>query len=214
MAQKHSDFIRSLKQFEGQTDHLYLDSLGNPTIGIGFMMANAHQFFALPLHTKQHTLATIQQKQDEFNHIKQLPVGYKAAWYQQYCQLHLTEQHCDSILQQHLSQFEKELISIFSRKNGFKVPYHDLPQSVQHALLDMAFNLGSHHLSRHWPKLHQAIKQQNWQRAAQECHRKNIQPARNHKTAQLFIHAEKTTTPAKSSRLYWLLKQLKKRMNR
>lgn len=209
MAPKSSDFIANLKQFEGQINHLYLDSRGNPTIGVGFMMASAEQFCALSLNTKKHQPATDNQKRDEYQRLSQLPSGYKAQWYKAHCQLYLPEQLCDIVLHHHLTQFEQELASIFSRKNGFRLEFKALPEPVRNALLDMAFNLGSHHLANHWPKLHLAIKQQNWQRAAQECHRKHIQAARNKHTAKLFSSAK--TQSHLFSRIWWLIQQGLKR---
>ncbi|TMP43874.1 hypothetical protein CWB96_11875 [Pseudoalteromonas citrea] len=206
MAPKNSDFIATLKQFEGQINHLYLDSRGNPTIGIGFMMANVDQFCALLMHTKQHQPATNKQKRDEYLRLSQLPSGYKAQWYKAHCQLYLPEQQCDIVLHHHLGQFERELAVIFNRKNGFKQEFHSLPNPVKSALLDMVFNLGSHHLANHWPKLHHAIKQQDWQRAAKECHRKHIQTERNKQTAQWFKSAASDTRSY--SWVKWLVRKI------
>ncbi|MBQ4863734.1 hypothetical protein J8L98_18795 [Pseudoalteromonas sp. MMG013] len=211
MAPKNFNFIANLKQFEGQINHLYLDSRGNPTIGIGFMMANIQQFCALTLYTQQHELATKAQKKAEYNRISTLPTGYKAAWYGTHCQLHLSDPQCEAILQKHLTQFEQELSAIFSKKNGYNRPFKALPQPVKYALLDMAFNLGSHHLGQYWPKLHNAIKQQDWHYAAQECHRKHIQKARNDATAQLFLAAkgQQKNSLMRLPRLQWLLNKLR-----
>ena len=88
-----------------------------------------------------------------------------------------------------------------------------MPLSVQYALLDMAFNLGTPHLAKNWPKLHQAIKQQDWQCAAQECSRRHIQNERNTATEQLFKQASKTSSPTtKPSVLSWITSRIKSKL--
>jgi GH24 family phage-related lysozyme (muramidase) len=36
-----ADYIAKLKDFEGYTDYMYLDSKGNVTIGVGILLASA-----------------------------------------------------------------------------------------------------------------------------------------------------------------------------
>jgi GH24 family phage-related lysozyme (muramidase) len=190
-------FIQQLKRFEGEIPHLYLDSRGNPTIGVGFLMTNVQQFCSLNLfHKKSGKPASNSEKQTEYKKISKQESGYKASWYAQFCELILPSHETDNLLHKHLTQFKQELNSVFSKKSGFSCQFEQMPLSAQYALLDMAFNLGTPHLANNWPKLHQAIKQQDWQCAAQECSRQYIQNERNTVTEQLFKQASKASSPS------------------
>ncbi|WP_138567681.1 pesticin C-terminus-like muramidase [Pseudoalteromonas phenolica] len=214
MPRNDTQFIQQLKRFEGEIAHLYLDSRGNPTIGVGFLMANAQQFCALNLvHKKSGKPASNCEKQAEYKKISKQETGYKASWYAQFCELTLPSHETDKILHEHIAQFKQELSRVFNKQNGFDCQFEQMPLSAQYALLDMAFNLGTPHLAKNWPKLHQAIKQQDWHCAAQECSRRHIQSERNAATEQLFKQASKTSSPTtKPSVLSWLTSRIKSKL--
>ena len=53
----------NLELFEGKTDHLYLDTNGYPTIGIGHCVANLRAFTQLPMiRIRDGKLASEQEK--------------------------------------------------------------------------------------------------------------------------------------------------------
>ena len=217
MTHNDSQFINQLKKFEGSIDHLYLDSKGNPTIGVGFLMANEAQFCALNLVHKQSGKAASQhEKRAEYRRVNKQKAGYKANWYGQFCELVLPEQEVNGLLSQHMSQFKGELGRVFSKKSGFNCDFQQMPKPAQYALLDMAFNLGTPHLANNWPKLHKAIKQQDWPRAAKECSRRHIQAERNTATQQLFVSATKLDILNKASFtakvVSWAWRKVKKKL--
>ena len=230
MPSNDTQFIQQLKRFEGEIAHLYLDSRGNPTIGVGFLMANAQQFCALNLvHKQSGKPASEREKQAEYKKISKQKSGYKASWYAQFCELTLPSHETDKLLHKHLAQFKQELNKVFSKQSGFNCQFEQMPLSAQYALLDMAFNLGTSHLAKNWPKLHQAIKQQDWHCAAQECSRRHIQSERNAATEQLFKQAiskqpnkhlngisvnyqTSLLTKLFSALFSWLLKKAKKKL--
>jgi GH24 family phage-related lysozyme (muramidase) len=214
MPSNDTQFIQQLKRFEGEVAHLYLDSRGNPTIGVGFLMANANQFCALNLvHKQSGKPASNSEKQAEYKKISKQKSGYKASWYAQFCELTLPSHETDKFLHKHLVQFKQELNKVFSKQSGFNCQFEQMPLSAQYALLDMAFNLGTPHLAKNWPRLHQAIKQQDWHCAAQECSRRHIQSERNAATEQLFKQASKTSSPTtKPSVLSWITSRIKSKL--
>ena len=180
----------NLVLFEGKTNHLYLDSRGYPTIGIGHCVANLDAFLQLPMVClADGKIATKQQKIAEYQAIKHKPLGYKADWYEAFCHLRLPEETISDIHQQHLKGFHQELRHVFQRSRGYQCDFEQLPSPVQIALFDLAYNVGTTNLQHKWPKLHQAIKQQDWQTAAQESNRKGIQGARNEHIKSLFLSA-------------------------
>lgn len=180
----------NLVLFEGKTDHLYLDTNGYPTIGIGHCVANLAAFTQLAMiRISDGEPASEQEKIAEYQTIKQKPAGYNASWYHAFCKLRLPEQTINSIHEEHLRCFHHELRQVFKRSRGYNCDFEQLPSPVQIALFDLAYNVGTTNLQHKWPKLHQAIKQQNWQLAAQESNRKGIQAARNEHIKSLFLSA-------------------------
>ncbi|MBE0364573.1 hypothetical protein PULV_a2291 [Pseudoalteromonas ulvae UL12] len=186
----------NLSLFEGKTDHLYLDNQGYPTIGIGHCIANLDVFLQLPMvRIADGQTATKQQKIAEYQNIKQKPQGYKADWYAAFCQLRLPEAAINQIHQQQLNKFHQELRHVFQRSRGYSCDFEQLPSPVQIALFDLVYNVGSTNLQHKWPKLHQAIKQQDWHEAAKQSSRKGIQAARNEHIQSLFLSAGGHTSP-------------------
>lgn len=179
--------------YEGVIAHLYVDTRGNVTLGAGFHIPSAKALNKFALREKStHKAASRALKIQEFETISRLPAGRLASWYESHCKLYLPQRECIKLLEKKVEEFEAELSRLFSTKNGY-IPFHRMPSNVQLALLDMAYNLGTPNLSRAWPKLLHAIRTENWQLAAQECHRKHVSKARNNATARLFKQSGTTS---------------------
>ncbi|KZN47660.1 hypothetical protein [Pseudoalteromonas luteoviolacea] len=175
--------------YEGVIAHLYVDTRGNVTLGAGFHITSAKALSKLPLREKStQKAASRAAKIQEFERIAKLPSGRLASWYESHCKLYLPQQACVQLLEKKIAEFETELSTLFSAKNGY-VPFRRMPSNVQLALLDMAYNLGTPNLSRAWPNLLHAIRHENWQLAATECRRKHVSAARNQATARLFAQS-------------------------
>ncbi|MCG7536125.1 hypothetical protein [Pseudoalteromonas sp. OOF1S-7] len=185
-----SPAVRHICHFEGVIDHLYLDTRGNPTIGVGFHVASQDAFTRLSLRNK-HTNrpASRAQKRQEYSAFTRLPAGKTARWYAQHCTLHLPHSESMRLLELQIGTFELELTRLISPENGYTRAYQQLPDSVRLAMLDLAYNLGTTNLSSRWPRLLTALKREDWQQAAHECARKHVSKARNQATRQLFMQA-------------------------
>ncbi|MBQ4839036.1 pesticin C-terminus-like muramidase [Pseudoalteromonas luteoviolacea] len=172
--------------YEGVIAHLYLDTRGNVTLGAGFHITSASALNKLALREKTtHKAASRALKCQEFETITRLQPGRLASWYEPHCKLYLPHEECIKLLEKKIAEFEAELETLFSAKNGY-IPFRRMPTNAQLALLDMAYNLGTPNLSRAWPNLLRAISSENWQDAAKECHRKHVSTARNQATERLF----------------------------
>ena len=69
-----------LEEYEGRIPHLYVDSVGRVTVGVGHMIANRNEMQRLVLMTaggagKPVRAATLKEKQDEFDSIAKQPKG-------------------------------------------------------------------------------------------------------------------------------------------
>ena len=110
-----------------------------------------------------------------------------------YSQYHVPLSEIESKFDQQLQQSYHELER--------KIPdFQTLPIPAQQALLDMQFNMGNtafqatpHTVNGHrysgWPKLFNAINNKDWQSAATQSHRRDVQSSRNTWTRDLFLRA-------------------------
>ena len=104
-----------------------------------------------------------------------------------------------------LREFEKRVVSSAKELRRKFPGFDDFPESAQHALLDMEFNMGSRfheggedkpkELGRGWPELFKAVRKQDWIRVANQSSRLTEGHAgmadRNRRTMEKFLEAAK-----------------------
>lgn len=172
-AAERSILRRKLEQYEGRVPHMYLDTDGNVTVGVGHLLAAAEAARKLPFLTGSHRRATPEQISDEYEDVATRPVGYTASWYSRFTELLLPNADIDRLTEQHIDSFHRELRVIYPAFDRF-------PSPVRLALFDMIFNLGATQLRTEYPKMNRAIRARNWTEAAVESNRlPPISPARN-----------------------------------
>ena len=182
--------ISLLKRGEGSVNHLYLDTVGKVTVGVGNMLPTAESAGKLPFrHRFSDNRANINDIIIEYGKIKQLPYGKDrpASFYAPYCELYLPEREIDKLLGSRVQEFLKSLRMQF---RGFD----DYPEAAQLGIMDMIFNLGPTKLFASaqdggFPKFCLAVRQQDWATCANECHRRGIADERNNEVKNLFLEA-------------------------
>ncbi len=173
----------SIQHNEGCIDHMYLDTRGNVTIGIGQLVPSADFAMTLRLVLRDSgEAASAQQITEDYDNVSAQQTGMTAARYKPFTRLEMTHADIDSLLDNHIDEFTGGLEREISDFNAF-------PDTAQEALLDMAFNLGVSGLVRKFPKLVSAASQRDWQTCAAECERRGIGDQRNQATKQLFESA-------------------------
>ncbi|MEE1675022.1 hypothetical protein SNR37_000344 [Agarivorans aestuarii] len=170
-----------LEQYEGRVPHMYLDTVGKVTVGVGHMMPDVKAAQKVPFTVSATGLpATAKQIEDDFNTIKNkwssvdannIPV---ARYYKQFTLLELSDSEIDKSINKHIASFEKELNSFYG-SNSFSA-YSD---NVKLALFDMIFNLGLTKLKSKFPKFNAHIKAGDFKKAAIESNRPQLSPDRN-----------------------------------
>ena len=177
-----SKILALIEAHEGRCPTMYPDSKGNVTVGVGHLLEFLQSAVELPFFIRaagapatNKTRATTQQ----------ICAGWASVKHnrQPYPLLSLSDLDIDALLDADLTKFEPVM------KQTFDVD--DLPEPVELALWDMAFNLGSFHA---FPNLVAAVRVGDWHRAAEECVRKDIGAERNAETQALFRQA--LTLPA------------------
>jgi GH24 family phage-related lysozyme (muramidase) len=158
--------------FEGSVPHLYLDTKGLVTVGVGCMLATLPDAQRLPFVPAAAVV-------DDWIRVRKARPGLPAHTYKPLTRAVLP---VDCILK----LFNSRCLSFLAALRKAQPAFDTFPAGVQLALLDMAFNLGAGALTNKWPSLMKACREKNWAAAAVQCTRVGVQPARNAATIALF----------------------------
>lgn len=162
----------NIERYEGKINHLYLDSKGYVTVGVGHLLSTVEDAQKLPFLDQQGEPATKDMIAEEFATISSKDGNRVANYYQQFTLLTLSNSAIDALTDKHIDSFYKELKVIY---DGFD----EFPSKVKLALFDLIFNLGMTSLRKKWPKLNACIAQKDWLAAASNSRRRGIADERN-----------------------------------
>lgn len=180
------EFKREIKKAgtgEGCVTHMYLDSVGKVTVGVGNMLPDAASAAKLNFVVRAtRAKATPEQVQADFNAVSGQPRGYRANWYKQHTALDFPVMEADRLLDRRIAEFRLQVRGRFRQFDSY-------PTSAQMAILDMAFNLGTNGLWTKFPNLRRAIEAREWETAAKESSRRGVPAARNALVRKWFEQA-------------------------
>lgn len=171
----------TLRTYEKEKDFFYLDSLGNVTTGVGFMLANEDAAAALSLLDFNDNPATDLQKRQEWRNIHALATGYVADWYEDYTELYMPQSAIDDKLNSLISDSYAQILGVFEDFGSY-------PSAARVALQDIIYNVGVGNFAQ-FTRLKAAVRRRDWAGAATESHRAGIDEARNNKVRDLFLSA-------------------------
>jgi GH24 family phage-related lysozyme (muramidase) len=175
--------VNDLARWEGQTTHMYADTRGNVTVGIGHKLPSAKAAQMLPLvDARTGKPATKEQITAAFAAISQMPKGMRARAYASATTLRLPEAAARQIAHERLqNEFLPALRRLFPRFDGY-------PTFAQRALVDMIYSLGAGGLAK-FSKLRAACEAGDWEKASAECSRSTSRPERNEWTREMLLEA-------------------------
>ena len=151
--------------------------MNHVTIGIGCMITIPS---LLQMFHKGDTLpATAAEIIADYGAIKAMRSGSVPEVYNCVARLYIAESTIDALFNARIQQAIQELAA-----EG--VNLEDPPDSAVLAIVDMAFNLGTHGLISKFPKFLNAFKIHDWHMCALECKRVGIQASRNDWTRAIF----------------------------
>ena len=165
---------------EGNIPHMYLDTVGVVTVGIGTALFTAGDASALAFVTRGTTVtADAGTIEAEWAEVKKQVKGKLAESYKPFTRLDLPPEEVSRKFNEHIATFEEKLKAKWSG-------YPDFPTPAQLGLLDMIYNLGSF---ADFPSFVAAVNRENWIEAANQCRRRGPSESRNRETKELFESA-------------------------
>lgn len=182
---------KKLEEYEGKINHMYIDSEGYVTIGVGHLITNATSAQNLTLYTTKGKKATKPEIKLDFDTVNKQIKNKLASYYKQFTKLTMKDVDIEKQLDKHIVSFEKELKRVYS---GFSA----LPEDVKLALFDMIFNLGQRNLKA-YKNMNAAIAKSDWLTAAKESNRPRGTTRRNKYVSDLFIKADKAKVNKKTT---------------
>jgi len=174
--------LADFNEWEGRIPHMYLDTRGFVTVGVGYLLADAAAAQALPfVRRADRVAASPTEVRTDFDRVHQQAMGKLAQSYRVFTQLDLPDPAIDALLQATVARFEAGLVQNFTA-------YATYPAPAKRALIDMAYNLGIDGLLK-FKRLKAAVQARNWAQAAAESHRNGPSDDRNDWTRQMFLKA-------------------------
>ncbi len=167
-------------KYEGNLEHMYLDTVGVVTVGVGTALFSASEASALAF-VKRGTSdkADATTIEAEWAEVKKQAKGQLAGSYKKFTKLDLPSAEVIRKFNEHIATFEAKLKAKWLK-------YSEFPKPAQLGLLDMIYNLGSF---GEFPSFVAAVDKQDWTQAAAQCHRKGPSETRNQDTKELFERA-------------------------
>lgn len=193
-----------LRHHEGWVNHMYRDTKGNVTVGVGFHLEKRSDAWGYSWRYKKTTrTAPLPIAEAEWVKVSRLPYGpnIRAAKFDKDTTIELSDSMIGFILTKKLLRLRDDLRRVFARESedgGKEIPgvdFDTLPETVQEALLDLGWNVIDFQKSHVFPKLKIAIKTRDWNTAAVESHRESppIPETRNNEIYGLIKSAADET---------------------
>ena len=186
---------QKLETYEGCVEHMYLDTKGFVTVGVGHLLSTLASAQALAfIVQKVSKTATKEQIKTDYDTVKKQTKGLLSSTYKKHTKLKLKKTDIDKLTNKHIDTFEGELKKVYGTD-----AFAAYPSEVRLALFDMIFNLGMTNLKSKFPTFNKYIKAKNWSEAAKESNRSDVSDARNKYVKDLLEKAAKDSATAASN---------------
>lgn len=154
-----------MEKYEGKISHMYLDSKGLVTVGVGHLLKDLASAQKLNFKNGNGMPASKSEIKTDYEAVKKQSKNRVAGFYKKHAKLVLTEVDMNLLTNKHIDTFESELKRIFA-------DFLMYPIEVRYALFDIIFNVGMTDLNTKWPNFKKAVKAKNWTKASEESNRK------------------------------------------
>jgi len=176
-----NEVVAKLIEFEGKVVHMYLDSVGLVTVGVGNLLETADEAAKLAfVHRGSGQPATSDEIRAEHAKLSAMEQNnYAASYFRQHTRLDLPDDAIEASVLEHLHEFEAGLRGSFAGFDAY-------PDQAKKGVMDMVFNLGLNGLLNKFPSFSRGFREHNWQTCHDECNRVGIAKARNDYVRGLF----------------------------
>jgi len=177
-----------MEKYEGKVSHIYLDSKGVVTVGVGHLLKDLATAQKLSFKKSNNMPASKSEIKADYDAVKKQSKNRLASFYKKHVVLKLLDVDMNALTNKHIDSFEGELKKIFT-------DFSTYPTEVKFALFDIIFNVGMTDLNNKWPSFKTAIKAKDWSKAAKESNRKSpISAERNKYVKDLLDKAAANAT--------------------
>jgi len=177
-----------MEKYEGKVSHMYLDSKGLVTVGVGHLLKDLASAQKLSFKKSNNMPASKSEIKADYDAVKKQSKNRLASFYKKHVVLKLLDVDMNALTNKHIDSFEGELKKIFT-------DFSTYPTEVKFALFDIIFNVGMTDLNNKWPSFKTAIKAKDWSKAAKESNRKSpISAERNKYVKDLLDKAAANAT--------------------
>lgn len=188
ISEKEKKTLRhNIERYEGRVNHMYLDSCGYVTVGVGHLLAKADHACDLPFKKEDGSPASREDIEHEYSELKKQPGNKLAKYYREFTSLRLIDEDINQLTDKHIDTFYGELKRIYGDFDGF-------PSSAKLAAFDLIFNLGMTKLKNKWPNFNASVAAKDWVAAASNSRRRGISDERNEYVKALLIEASNEMT--------------------
>ena len=166
-----TQILADLERFEGNVPHMYVDSKGYVTVGVGKMLPNATEAKKLGFVVRATKApATPDQIAADFAKVQAQPMNHLPSFYKS--DLDLPQSEVDRITKEIAQRCDKE---VAARYTG----YDDYPVEVKQVLIDMRFNMGGNmdkfkNFKKAIETAHHTGSGKDWETAAKESYRRDV----------------------------------------
>lgn len=169
--------VHSAEEFESFVPHMYLDVVGQVTVGIGHGILSASAASAIAFKKANGAAASSSEITAEFEKLRGMAAAQRekpkpARSFEGLTTLRVDEATIYDLAADDIRGKEKDI------KRHFP-DYDTYPQSVKEAMLDMVFSMGIGKLLRSYPSFCAAVRKHDWKSAAEHSNRKQVQTRRN-----------------------------------
>jgi len=178
------EILTDLGRFEGSVPHMYVDTKGYVTVGIGKMLPSAAEAQKLPFTVRATGAAATQDEiAADFAKVHAQPMGQN--WRKYKSDLDLPQATIDKLAKEIAERCVGE---VAARYKG----YDDYPVQVKQVLIDMRYNMGGNmdkfkSFKRNIELAQKTGTAKYWEAAAKESHRKDVQDDRNDWASDMIL---------------------------
>ncbi len=179
-------------EVEGSVEHIYYDTKGIPTIGIGTNINDKNTFMKINfLHKDTMSPLTNEEKQALYSFVqknKPEKTNVSANNQNMFKNFIINEFEQDRLVTEHLKKDLNEVKNKFSQHD---ISYEEVPPSAVAGALEIIYNVGPEKFKKFNHFMDDGIKQRDYTEAYKQSHRENMKDRRYKAIEKLYDDAER-----------------------